>query len=89
MATADGRYADKIEKYIFILGVKYMTPPLITIYSRLKDNVTGEILTDWDEYDNSNWYYGYCLSNYGGESAYVVELDIWNNESNWNSSQNR
>ena len=62
-----------------------MTPPLITIYSRLKDNVTGEVLTDWDEYNNSIWYYGYCLSNYGGESAYVIELDIWNNESNWNA----
>ena len=62
-----------------------MNAPLITIYNRILDNATGEILTDWSEYDESILYYGYCLSNLGGESSYVLETQIWNNEDSWNA----
>lgn len=58
--------------------------PKLTYYARIIDNSTGEQLlpfTDTKKYNK--WYYGYCNSLEGGESQYMVEFDIWNNEPGW------
>ena len=56
-------------------------PPAITIYHRTIDNVTGQEI---DEYKligkRSNFHYGTLSGIDGGESEYVVEIDVWNNE---------
>ena len=59
--------------------------PKITYYVRLRSNLNGQILTNWQPYDNAIWYYGVCNSLNGGESDYIVELDIWNNEPGFNA----
>lgn len=54
--------------------------PLITYYARPKNNLTGEPLIDFMSMNNNNiWYYGNCNLS-GGESEYIIEFDIWNNE---------
>ena len=58
--------------------------PKMTYYARAMSNLTGKILTDWQLYDASIWYYGKCNNN-GGESEYIIELDIWNNEPAFNA----
>jgi len=58
-----------------------MEMPRITYYARVIDNVNGvEILSFADAVRNNTWYYGRCNGLTGGESEYIVEFDIWNNE---------
>ena len=59
--------------------------PKMTYYARIRSNLTGKILTNWQPYDNAVWYYGICNSLHGGESDYIVEFDIWNNEPGFNA----
>lgn len=66
---------------------KRLEPPKITYYARIRSNLTGQILTNWQSYDTSIWYYGQCNSLYGGESDYILELDIWNNEPSFNAGE--
>jgi hypothetical protein len=55
--------------------------PKITYYARVLDNITNEqVLGFTDLTKSSTWYYGKCDGLNGGESEYVVEFDIWNNE---------
>ncbi|MFW6015075.1 MAG: hypothetical protein ACOCRK_01405 [bacterium] len=58
-----------------------MSPPLITYYARVISNLNPEkeILPFTNVITNNTWYYGKC-NLYGGESEYIVEFDIWNNE---------
>lgn len=63
-----------------------MQAPLITIYARVIDNLTGKELLGFDyAHNQSAWYYGKCNSIDGGESQYIVEFDIWNNERGFNA----
>ena len=56
-------------------------PPLITTYYRIIDNVTGKELQEYRFLDKkSSITYGTLSSLNGGESEFVVEFDIWNNE---------
>lgn len=59
--------------------------PKMTYYVRVIDNITGTHITEWDSYEASMWYYGRCNSLKGGESEYIVEFDIWNNEAAFNA----
>lgn len=64
----------------------YQEAPLITMYARILDNLTGEeLLSFTDVKDNKTWYYGKCNSLEGGESQYIIEFDIWNNELSFNA----
>jgi hypothetical protein len=55
--------------------------PAMTYYARVLDNVTNqEIISSTDTTQNNTWYYGKCNGLEGGESQYIVEFDIWNNE---------
>lgn len=58
--------------------------PKITYYARVKSNLTGQLITNWQFYDASVWSYGKCNYIHGGESDYIIELDIWNNEPAFN-----
>lgn len=60
-----------------------MEAPKITYYARVKSNLSGQVITNWQFYDASIWYYGKCNSTEGGESEYIIEFDIWNNEPAW------
>lgn len=57
----------------------------MTYYVRIRSNLTGQILTNWKFFDASIWYYGKINAIHGGESEYIVELDIWNNEPSFNA----
>lgn len=58
--------------------------PRMTYYTRLLDNVDGHQLLGWASTSmNKKIYYGKCNGLKGGESEYVVEFDIWNNEPAW------
>lgn len=59
--------------------------PKVTYYVRALDNITGKHITEWDGYESSAWYYGKCNGLKGGESEYIVEFDIWNNEAAFNA----
>jgi hypothetical protein len=60
--------------------------PRMSYYGRVIDNQTGEeILSSTDALENNVWYYGKCNGLEGGESSYIVELDIWNNEPAFNA----
>ena len=62
-----------------------MLVPIITYYARVLDNITGDqVLPYTDNVRNNTWYYGKCYS-WGGESQYIVEYDIWNNEPAFNA----
>ena len=61
-----------------------MNPPKMTYYARVRSNLTDQILTNWKFFDASLWYYGKINSNHGGESEYIVEFDVWNNEPAFN-----
>lgn len=58
-------------------------PPLITYYAKVIDNLKGYDVTNYkNAMDNDfTWYYGNI---YNGESEYIIELDIWNNEPAFN-----
>lgn len=60
-------------------------PPLITYYARVLDNLSGLYITDYkNAMDNEiTWYYGQVYKN-TGESQYIVQFDIWNNEPAFN-----
>ena len=60
-------------------------PPLITYYAKVIDNLNGKDITSYkNAMDNDfTWYYGSCNVN-GGESQYIVQFDIWNNEPAFN-----
>jgi len=60
-------------------------PPLITYYARVIDNVTGEEIFKSTEASKNMWYYGNCNGLEGGESQYIVEFDVWNNEPAYNA----
>ena len=62
-----------------------MEAPKMTYYVRIRSNLTGQILTNWKFFDASLWYYGKINTISGGESEYIVELDIWNNEPAFNA----
>ena len=62
-----------------------MQPPLITYYARVIDNLTGEEIFKTTEASKNLWYYGNCNGLQGGESQYIVEFDIWNNEAAYNA----
>lgn len=58
-----------------------MEAPRITYYARVIDNITREEIVGFTDASKSNtWYYGRCNGLLGGESEYIVEFDIWNNE---------
>ena len=63
----------------------YLEPPKMTYYARIRSNLTGQVLTNWKFFDASLWYYGKLNADYGGESEYIVELDVWNNEPAFNA----
>lgn len=59
--------------------------PRITYYARVLDNITNEQVLDYMSANKNNtWYYGQCAKT-GGESQYIVEFDIWNNEPAFNA----
>ena len=62
-----------------------LAAPKMTYYARILNNLTGEHITEWATYETSIWYYGKCNSTFGGESEYIVEFDIWNNEPAFNA----
>ena len=66
-------------------NIRYAEAPKMTYYARIRSNLTGQILTNWQYYDTSIWYYGICNSLEGGESEYIIEFDIWNNEPGFNA----
>ena len=58
--------------------------PRMTYYSRVLDNVDGHVLLSWaSTSQNKKIYYGRCNGMIGGESEFMVEFDIWNNEPAW------
>jgi hypothetical protein len=58
-----------------------LNPPLITVYYRTIDNITNKEIDGYTLLTNhSNLNFGKIGGIDGGESPYVVELDIWNNE---------
>lgn len=58
--------------------------PRMTYYTRVVDNVTGEqVLGYASTAKNKKMYYGRVDGLNGGESEYIVEFDIWNNEPAW------
>lgn len=62
-----------------------MDVPRITYYAKVIDNLTGKDITNYkNAMDNDLWYYGKINSNLGGESQFIVEFDIWNNEPSFN-----
>lgn len=63
-----------------------MDIPRITYYAKVIDNLTGVDITNYkNAMDDINWYYGKIDSNLGGESQYIIEFDIWNNEPAFNA----
>lgn len=59
--------------------------PRITIYGKVLDNKTQSLIKGYHEWTgNSVWNYGEVNGINGGESPYVIELDIWNNEPAFN-----
>ena len=61
-----------------------MIYPRRTYYTRVVDNATGEqVLGLASTAQNKKIYYGKCNGLTGGESEFIVEFDIWNNEPAW------
>lgn len=59
--------------------------PRITIYGKVLDNKTQSLVKGYHEWRaNSIWNYGEINGIVGGESPYVIELDVWNNEPAFN-----
>lgn len=62
-----------------------MDVPRITYYAKVIDNLTNQDITNYkNAMDNAFWYYGKINNTLGGESQYIVEFDIWNNEPSFN-----
>ena len=60
--------------------------PLMTYYVRVIDNITGQEIMRYDYAGKKNiCYYGKCNAKDGGESEYIIEFDIWNNEPAFNA----
>ena len=58
-----------------------LNPPDITVYFRTIDNITEKEIDGYKFLSNkSDFNYGTISGRDGGESRFVVELDIWNNE---------
>lgn len=58
-----------------------MDNPRLTYYARVIDNIDGKEILSYTSVARTNcWYYGKCNGLEGGESEYIVEFDIWNNE---------
>jgi hypothetical protein len=56
----------------------------MTYYTRVIDNIDGHQLLGYvSTAKNKQLYYGKCNGIMGGESQYIVEFDIWNNEPAW------
>ena len=61
--------------------------PAITIYYRVIDNITDEEIEGYQLLKkNSSLTFGKVNGLYGGESPFVVEFDIWNNEPAFHSN---
>lgn len=61
--------------------VSRMSPPIMTYYTKLLDNATGEQIFGYaSTAKNKQLYYGKVNGFNGGESQYIIEFDIWNNE---------
>jgi hypothetical protein len=59
----------------------------ITYYARVIDNITNEeIVAFTDATKRNTWYYGQINGMEGGESQYIIEFDIWNNEPAFNAN---
>lgn len=62
-----------------------MESPRITVYGKILDNKDQSLIRDYREWrQNQIWHYGNVNGVKGGESDYVIEFDIWNNEPNFN-----
>jgi hypothetical protein len=60
----------------------HIDTPAITVYYRTIDNVTHEEVDGYKLLNSkSHFHYGKISGIDGGESQFIVELDIWNNES--------
>jgi hypothetical protein len=58
-----------------------ITPPRVTVYSRIIDNITGEQIEGYKLVNRkSNFHFGRINGISGGESSVIIEFDIWNNE---------
>lgn len=58
--------------------------PRMTYYTRVIDNVDGHQVFGYaSTAKNKKLYYGKVDGLRGGESEYIVEFDIWNNEPAW------
>lgn len=60
--------------------------PKMTYYARILSNIDKKPITKYQMYDTSVWYYGECNKN-GGESEYIIEFNIWNNEPGFNAGE--
>lgn len=62
-----------------------LEPPLITYYAKVVDNLSNKDITEYKNAmdDDFTWYYG-KVSHLSGESQYIVQFDIWNNEPAFN-----
>jgi hypothetical protein len=57
----------------------------MTYYAKVVDNLTNTDITKYkNAIDNNLWYYGKINGNYDGESQFIIEFDIWNNEPAFN-----
>lgn len=62
-----------------------MESPKITMYGRIISNADQTPLREYKEWRNNQiWHYGDINGIKGGESPYVIEFDIWNNEPAFN-----
>lgn len=61
-----------------------MDGPRMTYYTKTLDNIDNHQLLGYaSTAKNKKLYYGKCNGLTGGESQFVVEFDIWNNEPAW------
>lgn len=60
-----------------------MEAPRITVYYRILDNIDETPITEYRFFDSTartTLNYGHINPKKGGESPYIIEFDIWNNE---------
>lgn len=63
-----------------------MESPRITIYGKVLDNKDQTMVRDYNDWrQNQIWHYGNVNGSRGGESSYIIEFDIWNNEPAFNT----
>ena len=72
-------------KYIWYSdGGENMITPRMTYYTRVLSNIDEhQMLPYASTVRNKKLYYGRVNALTGGESEYIVEFDIWNNEPGW------